>query len=243
MRARNARFFAIGLGLVLVVLALAQAASATHVRPVGASPWRSSLVPAYKACDSPNATRPGPGPTAACVPPVESSSNLTVGTPDANGAGANSSGFARYSVIIGDVLIEYSVTDVRCKPGTSAAVCTTANAADGPDYSGSLGAAATTRITDHRNGSGGNQAGTPVDIPFFVWGFTTFPCGATADTTIGSTCSTTTSANALWPGAIFAGARIIAQKVSPLEVYDGGPDGNANTSENSLFMEEGVFIP
>jgi hypothetical protein len=51
-----------------------------------------------------------------------------------------------------DILTSCRITDVRCKPGTNASVCTGANAADGPDYSGDLQGNAIARVTDHYNG-------------------------------------------------------------------------------------------
>src|SRR5690349_4715296 len=76
--------------IALGVMVIAQMAGATHPRPRGATPLRAALVPAYEKCTSPN-TRHGP-PLAfpSCSPPVQTSNFLTVGTPDANGAGANS---------------------------------------------------------------------------------------------------------------------------------------------------------
>src|SRR3954464_6119934 len=121
-------------------MGIAQVASATHPRPKGATPLRASVVPAYKTCAVPNRTHGAPLAFPSCNPPVQSSNFLTVGTPDANGvAAANSVGFIRLDVKVGvpgppddsDVLIRQSLSDVRCKPATAAAVCGTANAADG----------------------------------------------------------------------------------------------------------------
>ena len=78
-----------------------------------------------------------PGPS--CVPPTQESSFLQVGTPDANGAGANSVGTVKITVTsTPDVVIKASITDVRCKPATAATVCNSPTAADGPDYAGQL---------------------------------------------------------------------------------------------------------
>ena len=68
---------------------------------------------------------------------------LTIGSPDANGAAANSVGFIRIAVVgypgppdDSDVILTASTTDIRCKAGTAA--CGSANAADGADYTGEL---------------------------------------------------------------------------------------------------------
>ena len=74
-------------------MAVTQVASATHVRPKGATPLRASLVPSFKACAAPNRTHGAPLAFPSCNPPVQTSNFLTIGSPDANGAGANSTGF------------------------------------------------------------------------------------------------------------------------------------------------------
>ena len=92
-----------------------------------------------------------------------------MGTPDANGAAANSEGNVKLEVFVGvpgppddsDVFITSSITDVRCKAGTTA--CGSANAADGADYTGGLQGNATIRITDHYNAiaAGGGRTSSP----------------------------------------------------------------------------------
>ena len=77
----------------LGLMAVSQLASASHVRPKGATPLRASLVPAFKACTVPNRTHGAPLAFPSCNPPVQTSNFLTIGSPDANGAGANSTGF------------------------------------------------------------------------------------------------------------------------------------------------------
>jgi hypothetical protein len=67
---------------------------------------------------------------------------------------------------------------------------------------------------------------------------------ATGDTdaTTGSICSIATSANAVAPGAIMAGARTIWQ-IAGVQVFDGGADGVASTAPNTLFADQAVFVP
>ena len=81
------------LALAAGLLAVAQVATASHVRPKGATPLKASFVPAYTECTAANNTHGAPLAHPSCSPPVQSSSYLTVGTPDANGATANSLGF------------------------------------------------------------------------------------------------------------------------------------------------------
>jgi hypothetical protein len=224
------------------LLATASLSSATHVRPKGASPFRASMVPAFKQCTAPNRTHGAPLAFPSCNPPVQTSNFLTIGSPDANGAGANSSGYVLLTVKASspeDVLIKSVGTDIRCKPGGAATVCATANAADGPDYTGELQGNATIRISDHYNGPGLNEAATVTDIPFPVNG----TCASTAATTIGSTCTTNTTANAVVPGSVKDTQRGVVE-IGQLQIFDGGNDGSvATTADNTLFSVQGIFIP
>jgi hypothetical protein len=230
----------------LAVMVMAQLASGSHPRPKGASPLRVSLVPAYKQCTSPNRTHGAPLAFPSCAPPVQASSFLTIGTPDANGAEANSIGFAQIKVITyadgrgRDILTTGQITDVRCQPGTGASVCTSANAAGGPDYSGDLEGNAIARATDHYNGPNRNEAATVQDIPNpFL-----FHCQNTADTSVGGTCSVSTERPLIPEPYWFSGQRVVIE-LTQVEVSDGGPDGNVFTQpeENTPFAVQGVFIP
>jgi hypothetical protein len=228
------------LGLVV----MAQVASATHPRPRGATPLRISLVPAFKQCTAPNRTHGAPLASPSCNPPVRASSFLTVGTPDANGAGANSQGFMLVRVketSPQDVLTTLSISDVRCRPGTDASVCGTANAADGPDYSGQIQGNATLRISDHYNGPNLTEAATVVDIPFPVNAF----CVSTSDTSIGSTCSVTACATCIGPPRGDIGGQRSVVEITQIQVFDGGADGNISTQpeNNTLFAIQGIFTP
>jgi hypothetical protein len=228
------------LGFMIV----SQVASATHPRPKGATPLRASLVPAYKQCTGTgNRTHGAPLAFPSCNPPVQTSNSLTIGTPDANSAAANSIG----SILLRvkgtspeDVLITSNISDVRCKAGVSATVCPNANTADGPDYTGELQGNAIIRITDHYNGTALNEAATVQDIPFPV----NATCAATAgDPNIGGTCSTNTSANAVLAGSVKDAQRAVVE-INQIQISDGGTDGQvATTADNTLFGVQGIFIP
>jgi hypothetical protein len=172
---------------------------------------------------------------------VQASSYLTVGTPDANGAGANSVGSILLKVKTTspeDVLINAGITDVRCMPATSASVCTSANAGDGPDYSGEVQGSTTIRVSDHYNGPGLNEAATVLDVPLSVTG----TCVNTASTTVGATCTVATTANTVVPGAIKDTQRAVVE-TSQVQINDGGADGVVSTADNTLFLDQGIFIP
>ena len=71
----------------------------------------------------------------------------------------------------------------------------------------------------------------------------TVPCTATGDTTVGSTCSLTTTADAVvGAGAVKESRRSIWQ-LGQVQVNDGGADGVVSTTPNTLFAVQGVFVP
>ena len=202
-----------------------------YVHPKGATPLHASLVPAHMLCTSPNRTHAAPLTFDSCSPPEQASGYLTVGTPDANGEADQSTGSVTLEAMPGDAStpadeadarIETTLTDVRVK-------------ADLSDYTGELATVLHVRLTDRLS----NVAMTVEDFPFSV----TVPCSVTADPTIGSTCSLTTTADTVLPGAVPEAARSI-WALDGVDVYDGGPDGLASTTGgNTLFETQGVFAP
>jgi dipeptidyl aminopeptidase/acylaminoacyl peptidase len=216
-----------------------QPVSDDYIRPKAAAPIRVSLAPAYRQCNPALANRTHGPPLAfpACNPPSRASSHLTVGTPDANGASAKASAFVRYGVRIGnpataadeaDVRIIASLTDVR-------------NDLTLVDYAGELQLDQSLRITDRDNAptAGSPGPGTVIDTNFPV----TIPCVPTADTSVGSTCAIDTTVEAMVPNAVKEGRRSVWE-VGQVKVYDGGSDGVATTlGDNTLFMDEGLFVP
>jgi hypothetical protein len=253
IRKRMVLPLALALGAVGIMV-MASMANAGHPRPKGATPLRASLVPAYNQC-SPAAANREHGPPLifpSCNPPVQSSGFLTVGSPDAGGGTANSEGYVLLRVKVGapgppedsDVLIDSVITDVRCKPATPPLTCGSANNANGPDYTGELQGNATIRISDHWNAvapGGGPDPATVVDIPFPV---DSPPCtGTPTNLGIGSTCTTSTTANAVVEGAVKDGKRAVVG-IGQLQIFDGGGDGQAvSTTGNTLFETQGIFIP
>ena len=94
------------------------------------------------------------------------------------------------------------------------------------------------RLIDKYSGSTPVDAGTMTDFT------ASFPasCTATADTTVGASCATSTTADALVPGLVVEGARAIWQ-LGAIEVLDGGADDIAATTPNTPFMRQGIFVP
>jgi hypothetical protein len=208
-----------------------------YPRPRGATPLRASLVPAYKPCTIPNTAHGGPAPLdqPACKPPVEESGQLTVGTPDANGRGVNFTGFVQFNARQGnsttpadeaDVLVSARLSDVR-------------NRSDLSDYTGELAGVVDLQIVDKLNGATGGEAGAMATLPFSF----SIPCSATSSASVGATCATQTTADALVPGLVSEGKRSIWQ-LDQVRVFDGGSDGLASTGTgNTLFATQGVFVP
>lgn len=217
----------------------AVAMTAGFPRPKGATPTRVALVEAYKPCTDPNTSHQSPPTAASCNPPIPVSDFLTVGTPDANGAVANSIGSLRMDVIVGDpatpadeadIALKLSLTDVRKQSDLS-------------DYPGELKGVTDLRITDKANAPLGDPSSptlpaTTQDVTLNL----TATCAATGSTTVGGTCSVNTTAKAVMPGLVREGKRAI-YKVGEIDVFDGGADGIANTAGNTLFAWRGLFVP
>jgi hypothetical protein len=226
----------------VALMATASIAGATHPRPKGATPLRVAFVPAYSACTTPNRTHGPPLAFPSCNPPAQSSSFLTVGTPDANGAAAGFVGSMTIKVVAPTCCPEQNlsftgnISDVRCKGATQ--TCGSANTSGGADYTGELQGDATIRITDHNSGPSANEPATVIDIPFPV----TWSCAATADPSIGAKCTISTSAVAVGAADASTPARAVVS-ISQLQLFDGGSDGINATTPNTLFAVQGLFIP
>jgi hypothetical protein len=171
------------LGVIIATIHYdAQPAADAYVRPKAASPVQVSLVPAYTQCLAPNREHGPPLAEPSCNPPAQTSTQLTVGTPDANGQPAKAAAQARINADPGipstpedeaDVGISVSAGDVRLQSDLS-------------DYTGELQSSVGLRLTDRNNSPGppifpDDQRGTVQDTPFAV----TVPCAGTADETVG----------------------------------------------------------
>jgi hypothetical protein len=204
-----------------------------YPRPKGASPLRVSFVTAYAPCTAANRTHGPPLGFGSCNPPAKESQHLTVGTGDSNGRPARNEGYLRLATVPGipstpadeaDVAISFFSDDVFNLDLT--------------DYTGELRASVPITITDQDNTPQPGAATTP---PFNLRVDPT--CTPTGDPQEGSTCSASTTADALIPGLIKEGRRTIWQ-LGQVVVYDGGPDGDTGTvTGDTVFARQGVFIP
>jgi hypothetical protein len=228
---RSMRFGTLLGGLATLCLLIAAPAQATHPRPVGASPARMSLVPAYAACAAPNRTHGPPLAFGSCAAPAQQSGQLTVGTPDANGAAAESIGFVRIDAVVAssedpaDVRVAVSLTDVRRR-------------SDNSDYTGEIGVVSVLRITDRGSGPSGSEPATMIDSGQRLL---SVACGATPGPA-GASCGGFTTLNAIVPGSVVEGRRAIWQ-LDDVIVTDGGADEDVDTAPNSTFARQGVFVP
>ena len=118
-----------------------------YPRPKSATPIYTPLVIAYAPCTSSNRVHAAPLSSGSCSPPSQASTQLTVGTPDANMSPLNGGGWVRLKAILdddgtpadeSDLTIEVNANDVRKK-------------ADLTDYPGELRLSSVVRATDKRN--------------------------------------------------------------------------------------------
>jgi dipeptidyl aminopeptidase/acylaminoacyl peptidase len=199
----------------------------TYVKPKGATPLRVPLVPAYRACTEPNRTHGAPLADPSCAPPRREPMGLTIGVGDETPPPAKSIGSVVIKVQVGapgppddaDAQLLFSLTNVL-------------NDGSNTDYTGQLATKLSVRLTDAHGGVGA----TTQDFPFVFQ----VPCTATADTTLGSTCQTATTAEAVMPGVITEGDRAI-WALDRIRVYV--PYGSALTNPDRLFAVQGIFIP
>ena len=211
-----------------------------YPRPRSAGRVKVPLVPAYTQC-APGAANRTHGPPLAspsCAPPAARSSLLTVGTPDANGQSPNAVGRVTVQALLGDPATPADEADVRLTAFDE----DIRRKSDLADYPGELEARLGLRITE-RDGptpaGGGPAPVTQQDISFSF----TVPCTPTADASVGATCSTTTTADSLAPGAV-AERRRSVWKLRYVRMLDGGADGDAaTTAGNEVFQVPGVFVP
>ena len=211
-------------------------------RPKGATPSTFPMVPSFAPCTAPNRTH---GPSlafASCNPPVMSSSTLTVGTTDANGAASNSAGRVKFKVLPGNASTEADEADVQLFVTLS----DVRNAPALTDYAGSLMVEANLQLTDNQNSAEQPEPGTMQNFAM-KW---SVPCVTTIDATRGSNCNLTTNADALYPGIVTETKRTIWQ-IGQVTMKDAGPNGTGvnacpptcGDGDETTFMRQGIFIP
>jgi hypothetical protein len=127
-----------------------------------------------------------------------------------------------------DVALTATITDVR-------------NQGDLSDYVGELGVETTLRITDRNNAVAPGDGTDPATTQQVTFSFP-LACAATSDAAEGSTCATSTTADAVMPGVVVENKRSIWE-TGQTRLFDGGADGLISTPGNTLFAVGGVFVP
>jgi WD40 repeat protein len=195
-----------------------------------------SLVPTFKQCGT-----GGNPPTAAHAAPLASPSCASATTGAAH-LGAQALASASFSAVADnpgtpadetDLALSANATDVR------------ATSVSGPDYNPNGGGpdltlVARLRMTDARNGPSQTDSATATEIDFSA----PVACFPTASTTIGSTCSANTSADALMPGAFTGGGQAVLQ-LFRVRVDDSGPNNvyEGGAGDDRLLLQQGIFSP
>jgi hypothetical protein len=234
----------------LIALPLSSSAVASHDVPKEASPLHFSLVPNFRQTISSTqcsarggqpSTHGAPLALASCNPPA-----LSPGT--VAHAGTKATSVADITVVPGDtdptngdqadVDLVGTGTDIR------------SGSATGPDYdpnpSGAdITSVAKIRVSDHYNATTGQPCGATTSCPGTMQDldFTTpVSCAATADPTIGSTCSVNTTADAVVPNAVIENKNGVIQTFR-LRIKDAGNNGvPGDTDDRDAFMQ-GIYIP
>ena len=226
-------------------------ASLTYPRPKGASPLNASLVPAYKGCTAPNRVHGLPLDEPSCAPPGRQSGSLTLGTPDANGAVANSVSSALLRTITGDPPDRgrRGGRRHRHRPHRRALLADKHRMSLRPGLRLHRQAACDNDPEDHRQAQrrpqseDGTTADTRLEIPF--------ECAGTAGVGIGAHCAINSTMDALLPGAVVEGKRAIWQ-FGAIAVEDAGPNGTGygagcpsacGDGDETVFLRQGIFVP
>jgi hypothetical protein len=218
-----------------------------YPRPLSGITVRVPLVVAYDQCTgAANRTHGPPMVHPSCNPPAKTSSVLTVGTPDANGFSANSNSSVRWKTIPGDTATEPNEADVQAIIKITDVRNVNSVPPNSTDYTGRLGVRVDLKITDQRNAPEMPEAGTTTTFPLEI----STQCVSTASTTIGATCSATTSLNAVMPGAVVERRRAVWQ-LGQTTVRDAGANGTGyalcpptcGDGDEKTFLRQGIFIP
>jgi hypothetical protein len=216
-----------------------------YARPKEASVLRVPLVPSYKRCGSPNSQHGPPLAFASCNPPVQASSYLTVGTPDANGAPAESVGFVQFKVRPGDpatlaneadLTIDVAVNDVHCRIEDRPIDCQPPASPAGEAYAAWLEADIQLRVTDRFNlpSQNGRAPGTTSNSMFLR--FSPY-CGANQNY---GTCTMHTTVNALGGQVLREGRRTVWE-FDAIRLWDDPLP--ASRPRAGVFLTQGVFVP
>ena len=178
--------------------------------PQGRHPDARPAGARLRACTSPNSTHGAPLSFGSCSPPAPGSASVSIGGIDGV-LPAKSIGSVTVKALPGtagapddaDVKLDLKITNVM-------------KTSDGSDYTGELRLELPVRITDRLNGAPVDP-GTVTDTSVFA----TVPCTPTADTTLGSACTLSTTVDTLVPNTLLEGWRAV-WALDQIKVHDGG---------------------
>jgi hypothetical protein len=233
--------FAQALALV-ACLGFAAEAFAEHARPKAATPSTIRFVPAFEECFGPNSTHGAPLALPSCNAPIQSSSYLTMNTPDrpvpfnttANGTASmilkttcltpgttTETGQVPTCPDAGDQLdvkITFNSGDVRCVGAGGQGNCTSGA---GSLYNGKLLVDMTMRLSDHYNATTGQGCAATTTCSATA-NFPVWPLGLQCAS---GNCNYVTSADLIVPGVALEGKRAVIE-LGAVEVQDAGLNGN-----------------
>jgi hypothetical protein len=207
--------------------------------PSSASPLTVSLVPNFRqtigatqcaARGGLNSTHGAPLALGSCNPPA-------YGPGTAARLGRQSAASATLTAVPGDLTTAADEADLAIQLSA-----TDVQSILGGDYAPSAGTDVTLverlRLSDAFNGPAQNDAGTTNDFDFPVGA----NCATTPDPAVGSTCSVSTSADAVTPGSIREGREMVLQSFR-LRLNDAGANNVRGDGDDRAFAQQGVYIP
>jgi len=237
-------------GAIIAMSFMASSAVAVHDHPESATPIHIAFVPNFRqTISSTQCTARGGAPSTHGTPLALPSCNPPAFGPGTQAhSGVKATSGADITVIPGDtdptngdqadVSLVGSATDVR------------QGSATGPDYDPNPSGADVTsvskiRISDSYNTTGAQTCSsttsceaTVQDLDFTV----PTACVATADPTIGSTCSVSTTADTVVPNVTKENKQAVVQ-VFRIRTKDAGANGiPGDTDDRDAFMQ-GIYIP
>jgi 6-phosphogluconolactonase (cycloisomerase 2 family) len=199
-----------------------------YQRPLVASSVRVSLVPAFAECTSPDRIHGPPLDSPSCATPRPASPHLAVST-STRFVGSvrlgTKEGDPGTAADEADLSVRIDVQDVRVAGSES-------------DYTGELQLAFDLQITDAQPFGAAIDPVTTATIGYSA----PVPCVTTPAAATGGRCTLETSADAIAPESIREGWRAVWE-VGGVEVRDGGPDGRAESADNSSYATQGLFVP
>jgi hypothetical protein len=222
---------------------IASSATLTHVRldipvhesysrPQSAPSIHTALVPVFQPCVAGgNGSHSPPFAVGSCSPPQ------TLGTAHIGSQGA---GAAQLDVVPGDPSTATDEADINL---TGSLTDIRSGSATGPDYTPNASGPDLTlvtrlRLTDLSNGPLGNDPATAMEVDFSA----PVDCATTADPAVGASCGLNTSADAVMPGFVKESKQMTIQ-VFRVRVNDAGVNGSPGDSDDTLFAQQGIFVP